>query len=370
MEIKELKRYIYENNKVDYILETIQMHHIKYHNNSIKPYYSCGMPDGDNPASTIIYNNENLKTIANTRNIKDSFGRSDIISLVVFVKKIYLTDAIKFICDILDLDYYKSFRGEETEFMKTIKFYENLMNETEEEQDEVFHLEPIPPEVLSYYYPVCNGFFKEDGISFETQKEFEIGFDLSSNRITIPIRDDIENGRYLVGVKGRLFKKELSEDEQKYLYLEKCAKSKILFGLNKTKEYILQERSVIVVESEKAVMQLWTNGIYNSVAIGGHQISNVQILKLSALGVSIIIAFDKDVEEDTLFNELHKFDNLPADIFYLYDYDNLLNEKQSPTDNFEIFNKLYDKKYIYIKEPTQTYIEEEQDEESCGWDVI
>ena len=367
MEIKELKRYIYENNKIDYILENIQMHHIKYHNNSVKPYYSCGMPDGDNPSSTIIYNNEKLKTIANTRDIKDSFGRSDIISLVVFIKKLYITDAIKFICDILGLDYYKSFRIEETEFMKMIRFYENLMNETDEYKDEILNLEPIPSDVLSYYYPVCNSFFKEDGISFETQKEFEIGLDLSSNRITIPIRDDIENGKYLVGVKGRLFKKEINEDEQKYLYLEKCAKSKILFGLNKTKEYILENKSVIVVESEKAVMQLWTNGIYNSVAIGGHQISNVQKTKLVNLGVPIVIAFDKDVEEEDLFNELHKFDDAFVDIFYLYDYDNILNEKQSPTDDFEKFNKLYEKKYIYIKEPTQIISEEE--ETSSGWDV-
>ena len=45
-------------------------------------------------------------------------------------------------------------------------------------------------------------------ISYETQIEFEIGYDESTNRITIPIRDEISS---LVGVKGRLLKEEISK---------------------------------------------------------------------------------------------------------------------------------------------------------------
>ena len=38
----------------------------------------------------------------------------------------------------------------------------------------------------------------------------------------------------LVGIKGRYFYREVPEGENKYIYLEPCARSKIIYGLNKT----------------------------------------------------------------------------------------------------------------------------------------
>ena len=112
-----------------------------------------------------------------------------------------------------------------------------LVNEmsTEQTDEKEVPLKPIPVEILDYYKPYVNDLFYEDGISYSTQKEFQIGYDTETNRITIPIYSEIGD---LVGVKGRLFQKEVDESECKYLYLEKCAKSKILFGLNKTLPYI------------------------------------------------------------------------------------------------------------------------------------
>ena len=66
--------------------------------------------------------------------------------------------------------------------------------------------------------------FNEDGVSYDTQAEFEIGYDEFTNRITIPIRDDLGN---LVGVKARYFYRQVPEDEQKFMYIEKCARSQI-----------------------------------------------------------------------------------------------------------------------------------------------
>lgn len=61
---------------------------------------------------------------------------------------------------------------------------------------------------------------------------FEIGYDDVSNRITIPVRDEMGT---LVGVKGRLFLKqeEMTEEEQrvKYIYLECCNRARLLYGL-------------------------------------------------------------------------------------------------------------------------------------------
>ena len=99
--------------------------------------------------------------------------------------------------------------------------------------------------------------FKEDNIDYETQQEFEIGYDECSNRITIPIRDDLGN---LVGIKGRYFYRNVPSNEEKYIYLEKCAKSQILYGLYKTINYIKSANRVFVVEAEKGVHQLYGQG--------------------------------------------------------------------------------------------------------------
>ena len=77
MEVREVKQYIYENNKIELVLQELGMHHIKWHDNS--SYITCGMPDGDNPQSTTIYNNPFLNVVAYTRDIVDAYGVSDII---------------------------------------------------------------------------------------------------------------------------------------------------------------------------------------------------------------------------------------------------------------------------------------------------
>jgi hypothetical protein len=104
VDAKYIKDYIYENNHIEFVLEELEMHHIRWHGN--RKYITCAMPDGDNPASTTIYNNENLNVVAYTRNIIDNFGASDLISLVCFIKNMYFSHALKWLCNLLDLDYY------------------------------------------------------------------------------------------------------------------------------------------------------------------------------------------------------------------------------------------------------------------------
>ena len=53
MDAQSIKDYIFSNDKVETVLENLEMHHIQWHNG--KQYVTCGMPDGDNPNSTVIY---------------------------------------------------------------------------------------------------------------------------------------------------------------------------------------------------------------------------------------------------------------------------------------------------------------------------
>jgi DNA primase len=342
LDIKQLKQYIYENNHIETILLELGMHHIKWHDN--KRYITCGFPDGDNQKACVIYNSEYFNIESYTRDVKNKAGYApDILSLVVFIKQEPFFDCLKWVCEILGIDYYHSFDDDIPESLRITKLiYEMQQGEFDQEEKP---LKPISEKILSYYKPYLNDMFFNDGISYETQQEFEIGYDELTNRITVPIRSEIHD---LVGVKGRLFKETIDEWEQKYIYLEPCVRSKILYGLYKTYPYIKQEGKVFIGESEKFTLQLWSMGYCNSVGIGGKKISSQQIEKLTRLGVDLIFCFDKDVTKKEIENIADRFVD-GVNIFYLFDDKDILEEKESPSDNQEKFKYLLNKCLYKIK---------------------
>jgi DNA primase len=346
MDIQELKEKIIYEEKIEVILEELGMHSIK----ESEEYFSCGMPDGNRKNSTIIYK-DNLYVDAHTRNIKDKYGMSDIISLVTFIKGTYISESIKWICDICGFNYYQKDQIQ-SGALKWINAMWKVHQEGSSEDNE--NIEPIDESMLKYFGRYGNPLFYKDGVSYETQWEFGLGFDLRYHMITIPIRDEIGT---LCGIKGRLYKEKIKDNESKYFYIHPCAKSSILYGLNKTKKYIKEKNEVIVVESEKAVMQLWTLGIKNAVAISGHKLSKIQVQKLTHLNVPIVISYDqgceigKDHKIDKSFyrDEFNKF--LDKQVVYcIYDKTRkILKEKESPSDNPENWNLLYENYKIKVR---------------------
>jgi len=342
LDVKQLKEYIYENNHIETILQELGMHKIKWHDNH--RYITCAFPDGDNPHGCIIYNSEFFNIESITRDVKNKAGyKPDILSLVEFIKQEQFFECLKWVCQIIGIDYYYSFDDDIPESLKITKLiYEMQQGEYNQEERP---LKPISEKILSYYKSYINDMFANDFISYETQKEFEIGYDDQINRITIPIRSEIGD---LCGVKGRLFKEIIDECEQKYLYIEPCARSKILYGLHKTYSFIKKENKCYVGESEKFVLQLWSMGYYNSVGIGGKKISSQQIEKLTRLGVDLIFCFDKDVTKKEIETISDRFVD-GVNIYYLFDDQNVLDEKESPSDNKEKFEYLLNNCLYKIK---------------------
>lgn len=357
MEAREVKQYIYDNKRIESILTELEMHHIKWHN--VNEYISCGMPDGDNIGSTIIYNTPNLKVTAYTRDIVDPYGVSDIISLVCFIKKMNFSEALMWLCNLLGLDYYHVSPPKDPVIQ-----YLKMRNKFKSKKDEdEIPLQPLDEIILRQYMPYPNQEFIDDNIDYYTQKEFEIGWDMSydwdwfpRHRYSIPIRDELGT---LVGVKGRRtsnteFHGKIVDDirakeEPKYIYMYPCAKAQILYGLYKTKDYIKEKNEVIICESEKGVMQLWSNGYRNAVGIGGHQLSASQAEKIIRLGATVVIAFDKDVKKDIIYTECMKLINFCKNVYYIYDFNNILEDKESPMDNPEKWEELYKNKKMFIK---------------------
>lgn len=345
MDSQDLKDRIIEENKIRDILESLKMHSIKDKGD----YYSCGMPDGDNKSSTIIYK-DTLYVDAYTRNIKDEYGGSDIISLVMFIRKEYFSIAVKWICEVCEFDYY----GRDYSKPNFISMLDELfsMNINGSFTDEDIPLRPIDEKILLYYPPVKSMMFYNDGISYDIQNEFEVGYDHLENRITIPIRD--EHG-ILVGVKGRLNYKPLSF-ENKYIYEERCNKNTILYGLNKAYSDIKQQGIVYVAESEKSVLQAFSKGIRNVVAIGGKKLSATQVKKLTYLGVEVCLCYDDRANINTKGEVDIDFYKRQKEMFIdsvkvtaIIDKNNdILGEKESPFDNMDMWDELLKMKKLIL----------------------
>lgn len=341
MDIEILKEHILENNFIPTILEELGCHHISKKDG----YFQCANPDGDNTTAVCVYENTNLTTINYTRDISNGKNiHTDLISLVEFYKNESFPYAVKWICDVLDIDYYSNLDEDLPKSLQLTKMLVEMQSvDTDTETEKP--LKPIPEKILSYFEPYVNDMFCEDGVGYDTQVEFEIGYDEFTNRITIPIRDDLGN---LVGVKARYFYRQVPEDEQKFIYIEKCARSQILYGLYKTINFIKKAQRVFVVEAEKGVQQLYDKGYFEAVATGGSKISKSQIDKLTRLCVPIIFVFDKDIIKEELDDIASRFID-GTEVYALIDTIGILNEKESPTDDISKFEQLLEKCMYRLK---------------------
>lgn len=207
-------------------------------------------------------------------------------------------------------------------------------------------------ETLLEYSPLCNRRFQRDGISFETQRKFGIGFDISSQRITIPLYDEL--GR-LVGVKGRINQSDLDDFTPKYLYLKECQASKYLYGYFQNYQDLFGNE-VVIGESEKMVMQASSFGVNNVVGIGSNSLSQKQARLLLQLNpTKIIFALDEGLElEQTernfrLLQTVMGFNQIEV---YYWDYNkfpSIKGTKNSPTDmGREVYDEIMKNQLVKI----------------------
>lgn len=295
-------------------------------------------PDGDNRNAICVYiDNNKYWNIENfTRNDFQVKDYRDIISFVEWIKDISFPKSIKYICQICGFDYYTDVHEEQTPaFISWLSFVESGHKQETEDK-----LHPIPECVLNQFIQIPVSKWIAEGVNYQTQKEFSIGFDVYSERITIPIYDSTGE---LVGVKGRLLDSSKSKDD-KYIYLYPCSKSRLLYGLDKNYEQIKNNNECIVVEGEKSVLKLYSMGYKNAVAIGSKTISETQAELLLRLSVPITLALDQDVSDEEIQCNVEKlqYPIATVPIYVIKDrFGLLLNEKESPPDRAEIWEELY-----------------------------
>ena len=341
MQVDELKEYLLDNDKVEDVLISLGCGHVRNRGG----YISASNPDGNNKQAINIYLNEMLTCVNYTRTLSKTKRATDIFDLVMYFEGCTFAEALRWVCNVVGLDYYSE-PQDIPESLQIIKMLQAMSCGDNEEDDTP--LKPISEKILDYYLPYGNVMLEDDNISLETQREFEICFDPQTNSICFPIRDELGT---LIAVKARRFKyspnvpidkrrfpDELREDESKYFFCEPGAKSQVLYGLYKNIKVIQLQGVCFVGESEKFVLQLYEMGYYG-VSTGGSKISKRQIEMLTRLGVQIVFCYDEDIKEEDLKNIAHNFlDGIP--IYAMIDKENVLNEKESPSDNAE--------KWIYL----------------------
>jgi DNA primase len=117
--------------------------------------------------------------------------------------------------------------------------------------------------------------------------------DKFSDRLIIPIYND--QGK-ICGYTGRTLPNDIS-DRPKYLNSPDSLyfnKSKILFGLDKSKQDILANKKVILVEGNMDVITSYQNGLTYTIATQGTSTTIDHIKKIKRLNSSLILSFDND----------------------------------------------------------------------------
>lgn len=213
-------------------------------------------------------------------------------------------------------------------------------------------LTEYPSELLQIFekrYPVE---WLSDGITRAAMDKFNILYSISQNKIIIPHYDI--KGR-LVGIRGRALNDWEVEAGAKYMPVQiegkwyKHPLSLNLYGLNKTRANIKRTGIVYLFESEKSTLQLEGFNMLNcSVAVCGSNFNKYQLKLLMKYcrPKEIVICFDKEEQpgQDKYFNKLYsiceKYKNY-CNFSFIYDRENLLDMKNSPTDKGEeVFRQL------------------------------
>jgi DNA primase len=117
-------------------------------------------------------------------------------------------------------------------------------------------------------------------------------YDFFRGRLMIPIHNDAGE---VVAFSGRLLDPEAKA--QKYVNSPETpifVKSRILFGLNKTKRNIIEAESAVLCEGQIDLMRCWQHGIRNVVAPQGTAFTDPHARILKRLAKEVVICFDAD----------------------------------------------------------------------------
>lgn len=285
-----------------------------------------------------LVNNENL--------FVNDFGRNvscDLFNFIIKSRNLEFKEVIQYIKNLLNITITYEYVEKKSIFGG---FYERIKLRKQNKEP----LRTYDDNILDSYEKVCNLRFYRDGISFEAQKYFGICYDIESQRIIIPIYNSFGE---IIGIKGRA-NWELGEDDRKYMYLIGGRMSSTLYGYSQNYSYLV-DNMICIVESEKSVMQAFTLGYRNFVAVGGNSLSTEQCMLIMELcPKKIIFLFDEGLDKEVIKKDISRLLNYTrmreVQIGY-WDWEYSINagHKDSPTDlGAKVLKDILENEIVYI----------------------
>ena len=353
MDTISLKKYIYETNQIEYILREIGCNHIQYHPN--KEYYSCSNFNGDNTSAINVKNNEYLGVINWTRE-KEFGDNSDIITLVQYNKNMSFIETVKYLHKLLDLPFEFKKKEEKPKkkydpldvFRKVLRCNRRVVN--------VADIQVLEDKLIQDFVPMLHIDWLKQGITERTRKKFGLCYSYRYKRVVIPMRYWATGE--LLGFNQRTVVENYEEfDIKKYYLTPTYPKQLNLYGLYENYDTIQKAGYVCVYEAEKSVLKRDSLGDSTGVALSGHILSDEQVRILIGLNVEVVIAFDKDICLDEVRHACEKFKNIRK-VSYIYDFIDVLNEKDSPADaRNKDYQFLFNNRIVYDRDEQRKYQE-------------
>ena len=345
---EEIKAKLLEDSSsIEHILDTFGFDKIRSNHKEIRAAFEPGM----NPTAVVIrlQNNENLFVKDYERNLS-----LDLINYLVKSKEIPFKDVMNAIKQELHLDSIYNYK-------RKAGLFGGLYDKLSRSNGEI-SVTTYPEEILKQFGNTTNTFWLSDGISLSTQRKWGIGYDVPSQRITLPIRASTGE---VMAVKGRC-NYEPEEFEPKYLYLIQGPMSQTLFGYSENYGS-LYEGDIIIVESEKSVLKLDSWGYNNVVALGSNSLSPAQAKLIISLNPkSVTFMLDKSLKLENTRTNIDMLKNFcvmrQLEIkFWDWTENITLDDKSAPCDDTQgEFEYIYENE---IKDEKELVITEEKDDE-------
>ena len=310
--LKEIKKELLDNpEKLKELLEYFNFYNVHIH----QSYISFGRAQDTSKKSIVIRleKNDYLYVTDYARNIS-----KDLFSYISEQRLVDFKDIIGVVRNILGVDDFGLFNESRGIFGG---FYEKIRKRSE------YSVRTYDESILDKYIPLANKRFVDDNISIAAQQFFGVRYDVESQGIVIPIYNQIGE---LIGAKVRC-NYEVQDGEMKYYYLIPCQASQTLYGYSQNYNY-LTNNIIYIYEAEKSIMQCFSYGIRNCVALGSGSISRKQVRMLLELNPKKII-FMHDVGYD--------LENILRNINMVKNYSRF---SEVELGYWDFFDRLYDNK--------------------------
>ena len=315
--LKEIKKELLDNpEKLEELLEYFNFYNIHIH----QSYISFGRAIDSSKKSIAIRleKNDYLYVSDYARNINQ-----DLFTYISEQRLVDFKDIISVVRKILKIDDFSIFREPQGIFGG---FYEKIRKKNE------YTCRTYDESILNKYVALANMRFIRDNITIDAQQFFNIRYDVESQGIVIPIYNQVGE---LMGVKVRC-NYDVQDGEMKYYYLIPCQMSQTLYGYSQNYNYLVNN-VIFIFESEKSVMQCYSYGIRNCVALGSGSISRKQVRMLFELNPKkIIFMHDVGYDLENILRNINMVKNYSrfseVELGYWDFFDRLYDDKVSASD--------------------------------------